>query len=146
MSEPAFTEVRRLLLLPLLLGFAAPVSAQSVYLKCTRYINHVDKGPNTPDHVWLTINPGQQFGNARMVMRDGTDKNLRASQFISSTEYNLSVIENHGSGLATKYVFSANRSNGDFTHRSTFSSPNYSGDTLITTGSCKKDVPATTLF
>ena len=138
--------MRLLLALPVLVLFAAPVNAQAVYLKCTRFINHVDKGPNTPDNVWLTINPGQQYGNARFLQRSGAEQNFQASQFISSSAYTLTALDDWGSGISQKYRFSVNRSTGSFTHAVTIQSPYSEDSTITTSGTCKKDVPAKTLF
>ena len=138
--------MRFLLALPLLMLCAKPVSAQAVYLKCTRYIDHKDKGPNTPDHTWLTINPGQQYGNARFIRGNGSETNLRANQFISSTEYKLNAIQDYGSGIAEKWTFSVNRSTGILSHSKTLQTPYDAGSTNTSSGTCAKDIPVKTLF
>ena len=139
--------MRRLILLPLLLLAAAPAEASTVYLKCTALINHVDKGPNTPDHTWLTINAGQQFGNVRTITRRGGEKNVRAAQFLSSTNYTLKATENFGSGLGMVRTYSVNRSTGKFTV-ATVITDRMEGDgkPITDSGTGKKDAPAKVMF
>ena len=138
--------MRFLLVLPLLMLSAASVNAQAVYLKCTRYIDHVDKGPNTPDNVWLTINPGQEYGNAKFLARAGGVQNFRARQFISSSAYTLTALQHWDVGMSMKYRFSVNRLTGSFTYEVTVQSHYTDDSTITTSGTCQKDVQGKTLF
>ena len=137
MSEPAFAVVRRLLLLPLLLGFAAPVSAQSVYLKCSFPL---EKGGEY--FTWLTINPGQEFGSVRSVDLNGVEQISKATQIINASQY---ILKTPSSGAYASYGFTyrVNRTNGAFSR--VIDMVGF-GPSSPQSGSCKKDAPAKTMF
>ena len=126
--------VRRFFLLFSLLGFAAPVNAQSIYLKCN---SPLDNGRDF--FVWLTINPGQEFGSARTINLMGVEKSVRATQVITATQYILETPYVEG----LKMIYEVDRTNGEFSRVFDMknlrkSAPHY--------GTCEKDAPARTMF
>ena len=137
--------MRKLFLLPTLLLILAPASADPVYLKCIE-TPKADNSSNPPFTFYLTINPGQEYGNVKFVSRDGTNvTNRRSTQSISSTTYTLNYTKSIGPNTLNRTYF-VDRTSGKYTKEARVTTQYGDTDPKYTYGDCEKVTPAKTLF
>ena len=126
---------------PLFLGAAAvsalvitmPANAAPVYLSCNY---------NSDGKTWdyeLTIKPEAETGLVSVVYRG---EQYKASQFITSSKYQLKYIKSPGR-YRTEYTLSVDRGNGVFTKK--VYAP-VVDDGFSKQGTCRKSQPAKVLF
>ena len=107
--------------------------AETINLKCKYLINHVDKGPNTPDYNWISINKSAQ--QATVVWRDRIEENtVKAALFTTASNYTMKHV---GSFWTTTWI--VNRTNGAFTRIREITENLAGQGPLVDKGKCVKE-------
>jgi hypothetical protein len=125
-------------------SLALPGAAQQITLKCTYLIDHVDKGKNTPEHNWLTFNPGLEFGVASWINRKNEEVTVKGMQFITASSYKLKHAEVGTFGWTR--TWSVDRSTGKLRKTQEFTENRSGQAPIVSSGKCSKAQPKKVLY
>lgn len=122
----------------------SPIAAQTITLKCTYLIDHVDRGRNTPEHNWITINPTSDFGVVSWIDRQNKEISVRALQFITLESYKLNHVEVGAYGWTR--TWKVDRSTGKFVKTAEFTDNRFKQSPVVDSGKCQKVSQKRNLF
>ncbi len=99
-----------------------------------------------PDYYWLTINPSSDYGVASWKDGLGDETSVKATQFVSSSQY---ILKHVGTGMfGWTRTWRVDRATGKFVRTQQLTQPvSQSGsEPIVDTGTCKKYVPKKVIF
>ena len=128
----------------ILSSFVLPAAAQSVSLKCTWMILKIGATKRAPDYYWLTINTSSDFGVASWKNGLGDETSVKATQFITSSQYILKHVETEMFGWTRTWT--VDRATGKMLRTQRFTDTSSNQEPIVDTGTCKKTAPAKVMF
>ena len=128
----------------ILSSFVLPAAAQSVSLKCTWMILKIGATKRAPDYYWLTINPASDFGVASWINGRGEETSVKATQFITPSQYILKHVDSEMFGWTRTWT--VDRATGKMLRTQAFTNPSYNQEPIVDTGTCKKTAPKKVMF